>query len=101
MSRHLATFAVLLGLLAAIVALTPYHRALERVDSSGRTVTTSVSCDPPLNQVFGVGQDATEIDCSGLASRRIIAAGALLATSMALGVAAYRRQGPLSDLVAA
>ncbi len=99
--RHLAAFAVLLGLLAAIVAQTPYDRALEQTDSSGRTVTTSVSCDPPLTQVFGVGQDATEIDCDGAASRRIIFTGALLVASVVLGVAAYRRQGPLADLVVA
>lgn len=99
--RHLATFALLLGLLATIVALTPYHRALERHDAAGQTVTTSLSCDAPLTQAFGAGNDATEVDCAGPASRRIVLAGLLLVASVVLGVAAYRRQGPLADLVTA
>ncbi|MCP5025160.1 MAG: hypothetical protein GY929_02640 [Actinomycetia bacterium] len=101
MSRHLAICALLLGLLATIVALTPYERALERHGAAGQTVTTSQSCDAPLTQAFGAGQDATEVDCTGPASRRIILAGCLLVASVVLGVVAYRRQGPLADLVAA
>ena len=99
-SRHLATFAILLGLLAAIVALTPYHRALERQDASGATVTTSLSCDAPLTQSLGSSSEATEVGCGSTADRRAIVAAILLISSMGLGVLAYRRQGPLADLVA-